>query len=177
MRCVETWQILLVVPVESSTTGGAPEPSYFFASAGFSLPLVGVLPAGVIAPCSWPFADVPAAGAGTICGGAAATTGTGFGTGLPALFMLAWKFFTVLSSAAAWSAFAFSAAAASFAFFSSAAALALSSSGGGGGIFDSAAPAKQAVSANAASWMRVMFSLPSPAAWRASRNVRGACLP
>ena len=70
-----------------------------------------------------------------IWGGVAAATGVGFGMGLPIFFMLPWKFFTALSSAAVWSALAFSAAAASFAFFSSAAALAFSSGGGGGGIF------------------------------------------
>src|SRR5471032_2452728 len=109
---------------------------FFLASTGVSLPLGGVLPAGVIAPFSWPCDDIPPfAGAGINCGGVVAATGVGLGMGLPCCFMFVWKFFTALSSAAVWSALAFSAAAASFAFFSSAAALAFSSGGGGGGIF------------------------------------------
>ena len=64
--------------------------------------------------------------------GAAATIGVGFGMGLPAFFMLPWKFLTALSSAAAWAALAFSAASASAFFLASALA---GSMGGAGGSF------------------------------------------
>ena len=112
---------------------------------GVSLPFGGVLPEGVMAPFSCPLADaaaavgvfdppgvgvaLPPAGPGMSCGGVAAALGVGFGTGLPAFFMLDWKFLTACSSAPTCNALAFSAAVLTFSAFSAAT---FGSSGGAG---------------------------------------------